>query len=191
MKSALKIKICSAMFALAFCMPGLLSATTVYTTALNGANEVPPTGSPGTGNATVTLNGDTLTVNLSFSGLTQPASAAHIHCCGPVGMNEVVAVPFTNFPAATSGTYLQSFDLTLLATYNAPYVTANGGTAASAEAALIAALNAGQTYTNIHNANFPGGEVRGQLEPVPEPGAAGLLLLGLTPTLVFLRRRLR
>jgi hypothetical protein len=127
----------------------------------------------------VTLNGNTLTVNEVFSGLTTPASAAHIHCCGAVGVNEPVAVPFTGFPNAASGTYMSSFDLTLASTYNPSFLTANGGTAASAEAAFIAGLNSFQTYANIHNATFPGGEIRGQLAQVPEPATTGLLLLGL------------
>ena len=167
--------------------PLTLPAATIYSAILLGSNEVPPTGSPATGQAMVTLNGDLLTVDESFSGLIGGgATAAHIHCCAPAGVNAIVAVPFTSFPAATSGTYVNTFDLTLLGTYNAAFVTANGGTAASAEAALIAGLNSFQAYVNIHDATFPGGEIRGQL--VPEPATAGLLLLGLTSILAVARR---
>lgn len=179
----------SGLVVLVLAVPSNLPAATIYLTTLRGANEVPPNGSPGTGSATVTLNGDMLSVNEIFSGLTAPASAAHIHCCAPPGVNAVVAVPFPGFPAATSGTYSQAFDLTLLSAYNVAFVTANGGTAASAEAALIAGLNAGLTYANIHNANFPGGEIRGQLQAIPEPATAGLLLLGLTPIVAMTRKR--
>jgi hypothetical protein len=42
-------------------------------------------------------------------------------------------------------------------------VTANGGTTAGAEAALLAGLEAGQAYLNIHTTMFPGGEIRGFL----------------------------
>jgi hypothetical protein len=73
-----------------------------------------------------------------------------------------------------------SFDLTQLATYSGPFVTANGGTAASAEAALLSGLNTGQAYVNIHDANFLNGEIRGQLMATPEPSTwliAGLALL--------------
>jgi hypothetical protein len=173
-----RFRVCSVLLILASA-PSTLPAATIYTTILLGSNEVPPTGSPGIGESTVTLSGDSLLVDEVFSGLTAPASAAHIHCCGPLGVNEPVALPFTGFPVATSGTYVQTFDLTLASTYTAAFVTANGGTGAGAEAALIAALNAGQTYANIHDTNFPGGEIRGQLQPTPEPATGGLLLLGL------------
>jgi len=185
----MKFSICSGVAVLALLLPSAASAAVIYTGTLLGANEVPPSGSGGTGSIVVTLNGNSLTVNESFSGLTTPAAAAHIHCCGPVGVNEPVAVPFTGFPSTTSGTYVMTFDLTLAATYTAAFVTASGGTAAGAEAALIAALNSGQTYANIHDMTFPGGEIRGQLVAVPEPATVGLLLLGFTAMLNRARKR--
>ena len=53
----------------------------------------------------------------------------------------------------------------LTATYNAPFVTANGGTAAGAEAALLAGIAAGKAYFNVHTQSVPGGEIRGFLQP--------------------------
>ena len=41
---------------------------------------------------------------------------------------------------------------------------------------LIAGLNSLNAYSNIHDATFPGGEIRGWITPTPEPGT--LLLLG-------------
>jgi len=77
--------------------------------------------------------------------------------------------------------YSNLFDLTLDGTYTAAFLTGSGGTAAGAEATLIAGLNAGMAYVNIHDAQFPGGKIRGfaHLE-TPEPssmffGAIGLL----------------
>src|SRR5215216_5381826 len=154
----------------------------VFTTTLTGSQEVPPTGSPGIGSALVTLDTVTnlLTVNVSFSGLGNPTIASHIHCCAPPGTNAIVATTVPTFPGfplgVTSGTYLMTFDLTAASTYNPAFITAHGGTVAGAMAAFIAGLTSGQTYLNIHTTQFPGGEIRGQLQAVPEP--ASLLLLG-------------
>jgi CHRD domain len=166
-----------------------MSAATIFTTTLAGANETPPVASAGTGSMTVTLSGDLLSVIVNFSGLTSPDVASHIHCCGPVGIAEPIAVPFTTFPTGlTAGTFSSSYDLTDIGVYSAAFLTANGGTAASAEAAFIVGLNDGQTYGNVHSANFPGGEIRGQLAAVPEP-ATCFLVGGLLAGLALLRRR--
>lgn len=154
-----------------------------YTAILSGASEVPPTGSPATGMATYVLDGNMLSVNITFSGLVGgPAVAAHIHCCAPVGTNAPVVVPFAGFPSAISGSYSNIFDLSTFAF-----------TGGGSEAALIAGFNAGTTYTNIHNATNPNGEIRGQImaaSAVPEPGTIALMGTGAIGLLGFLRRRI-
>jgi hypothetical protein len=155
---------------------------------LSGANEVPPNASPGTGLATIVLDptAQTIQITVTFSGLTSNDVAAHIHCCGPLGTNFGVAttVPsFLGFPlGVTSGTFSSIFDLTQTSFYNPAFVTAEGGTIPGAEAALIAGIESGQTYFNIHTINIPGGEIRSQLSAVPGPiagaGLPGLILAG-------------
>jgi hypothetical protein len=162
---------------------------------LSGANERPtPVPSPGTGVAQVVLDttAQTIEINVTFSGLTSPDNAAHIHCCAPEGTNAIVAttIPtFGNFPGSTipsfplgvtSGTYDQTFSLTDATFYNPAFVTASGGTVGAAEAALIAGLESHLTYFNIHTVNNPGGEIRGQLVPGPIVGAGlpGLIFAG-------------
>jgi hypothetical protein len=168
-------------------VPAAYAIPITFVANLTGANEVPPVASPGTGFAAVVLDptAQTLQVNATFSGLTSNTSAAHIHCCAPLGTNAGVATTVPAFPGfplgVTSGTYSSVvFDLTQPTIYNPAFVTLQGGTIPLAEAALIAGIQNGTTYLNIHTVNFPGGEIRGQLEPVPEPTT--LLLLGTTLT---------
>jgi hypothetical protein len=166
---------------------------TVFTTTLTGANEVPANASPGIGSAVVTLNGDMLTVSVSFSGLLGNTTASHIHCCAPLGMNAMVATTTPTFPGfplgVQAGSYTQTFDLTLASSYNPAFITAHGGTVTQAEADLIAGLLGGQTYLNIHTNLFPGGEIRGQLQAVPEPVTLLLLGSGLAGVAMKVRKR--
>ena len=172
----------------------------VYTATLTGSAEAPPNASLGTGTALVTINDHdfTMRVQTSFSGLTGNVTAAHIHCCTAVpgtGTAGVASVTpsFTAFPSGgTSGTYDRTFDMTLTSgSWNNSFITANGGTPGTAFSALLAGLDSGKAYLNIHTTAFGGGEIRGflTLAPVPEPETYGMLLAGLALVGAVARRR--
>lgn len=135
----------------------------------------------GSGMVTITLSGTTLTMAGSFSGLTTAASAAHIHGPAPAGMNAGVlynlggpVIPLGSTAGAISG--------------NVNLVPNPNGTTFSV-AQQMADLNNGLWYINIHNATFPGGEIRGQILLVPEPATWALGGLGLLGLLVWKRRK--
>ena len=122
---------------------------------LSGAAEATPNASPGTGTALVTWDdvAHTLQIDTTFGGLLAPNTAAHIHCCTMVPLTGTAGVAtttptFTGFPSGTSGTYSHLFDLTDVNSFSAGFVTASGGTAAGAEAALIAGMLATKSYFN-------------------------------------------
>jgi hypothetical protein len=76
----------------------------------------------------------------------------------------------------TSAVYTGTLDLTLASSFNPAFVTSSGGTDAAAEAALVAGLDDGMAYLNIHTTTFPNGEVRAFLQPIPEP-TTGMLVI--------------
>jgi len=111
---------------------------------LNTGQEVPaPTVGGAHGTFSYEIEGDQLCWELSVTGLSAPATAAHIH----VGERNVpggVVVPLTVQNATsfeTSGCAMPAAD-------------------------LLAAIddNPRAYYVNVHNANNPGGEIRGQLK---------------------------
>ncbi len=116
------------------------SGMETYRATLSGAQEVPPVSSPGTGNAEVMVNTATMamTYRVTYSGLSGPATAGHIHGPAPAGQNAGVKIPF---PSAASP------------------ITGSG----TLTAEQYGHLKAGHYYVNIHTAAHPGGEVRGQL----------------------------
>jgi len=140
-----------------------------YVTSLSGPNESPPNASPGTGSATLVVDTDThiWTMHVSFTGLLGTTSASHTHAptANPGVLTAGVATTTPTYPGfplgVTAGVYDLVADMTLASSYNPAFVTANGGTTASAEAALAAAIAAGKAYLNIHTSVVSGGEIRG------------------------------
>jgi hypothetical protein len=156
---------------LAIAMPAS-AAILHYAASLSGSAESPPNSSTAVGNAEVTIDdlAHTMRVQASFIGLSGNTTACHIHGPTAVALTGTAGVAtmtpaFTGFPlGVTSGNLDATFDLTLTATFNGPFVTAHLGTAAGAEAALLAMIASGQAYFNVHSTVVPGGEIRGFLQ---------------------------
>jgi hypothetical protein len=124
-------------------LPVAQGAVTTYKATITPGAEVPATTSKGSGTAAV--NADTTTKqvswNVSYTGLSGPATGAHIHCGAAAGANAGVAVNFgTNLASPIQGS----------------------GTMTDAQ---MADLTAGKCYVNIHTDANKGGEIRGQLAP--------------------------
>jgi hypothetical protein len=132
----------SALAFTAFALTGVAHAEMQqFKATLNAATEVPPKTSSGTGEMTATFDTATkaLTYNITYSGLTGPATMAHIHGPAAPGANAGVLVPFP-----------------------APVTSPIKGTVTLNDA-QEKDLEDGMLYTNVHTAANPGGEIRGQI----------------------------
>lgn len=145
-------------------------ANTPLVAQLIGANEVPVTGdTDGVGASAVTFDlaaaTPTMCWDFSFSGVTTPITAAHIH----PGVAGVANPPIIAFTTATFGANSATGCKDLVG--------------AELAAAPDVVANPANYYVNIHNADFPGGAARGQLASGPAP--AGQTHLLPTPLRAF------
>jgi hypothetical protein len=141
----------------------------VSSDTLTGYQEATPAGvsSPGTGSFSATIDdeAETITFELRYSGLSAPASAAHIHFgnrftsggvsaffCG--GGGKPSCPPGTTSEAVVTGTIVPADVIG----------PASQGIAAGEFSELVDAIRAGVTYANVHNSMFPAGEIRGQID---------------------------
>jgi hypothetical protein len=106
---------------------------------MDQAQEVPPTGSPGTGTGSVWLNhsNNQLRWSIEYAGLIGAIFSAHLHGPAAPGANGGIQVVMNGTNPESGGAVLT-----------------NG---------QVADLLAGLYYSNVHTAGFGGGEIRGQV----------------------------
>jgi hypothetical protein len=124
---------------------GMAFADTVALKAdLEPSSEVPPRVSHGHGmlNATFDTSTKALQWTITYEGLSSPTTAAHFHGPAPVGQNAKIQIPVEKGALASP--------IKGSATLTEQQVTD---------------LMAGQWYFNIHTAQNPMGEIRGQVLP--------------------------
>ncbi len=130
-----------------------------FDAVLTAANEVPPTTSTGLGLASLMLSadGNTLSYTVELTGATSTVSAAHIHL-GQPGQNGEVVVNLCG--AGSAPACVQEG---VIAVGAVPAANLVGSLSGHALGDLISALRSGGAYVNVHTANFPNGELRGQV----------------------------
>jgi len=111
---------------------------------LSASNEVPAVTSSATGTVTGMYTPSTKVLNytITYTGLTGPATAGHLHYGDAKHTTAAPTVPFTGVPATASGSFSGT-------------VTLNAMQADS--------LTAGRIYANIHTTANSGGELRANL----------------------------
>ncbi len=121
-----------------------LSGKLLFSTRLSGANEVPAVSTDATGVGSFFLNEsrDSLCITVTTVGLSGAITGAHIHQ-GLPGTNGGVLIGFTNNVQGNS----------INATVTGDDITVE----------LLEMMLMGELYFNIHTAENPGGEIRGQI----------------------------
>lgn len=139
-----------------------------YDAPLSGQNEVPPVETPATGEAEFTeLNNGTIKYRVQINSTGGfNASAAHIHA-GKEGENGEVVIDLLGTP--TSKDKVTSYGMTFRG--NLTDAGLKGPMQGKTLEDLVAAMDSGDTYVNVHTATNPNGEVRGQIVNSEGPAA--------------------
>lgn len=145
-----------------------------FTVDLTGTQEVPQNSSVNHGSGSFTLTGDLLAWSIGCPDLSFTPTGASVH--GPASASQTAAALFS-LGTPTTGPGPQGGIVTF---YQC---------STSLLPAQIAGLEAGQWYTNILSVQYPGGEIRGQIIPVPEPSTFALVALGVGAFFLARRRK--
>jgi hypothetical protein len=142
----------------------ILMAQTVMRTELNGGEEVGEGGAGVASNAEgrgfFLVYADRIDFTIDTQGFGTDVNAAHIHL-GHRGANGPVIVPL--FSRQTQGPLPARLSGTIFPTDLVP----NPERGLTTFDDLRRAITSGRTYANFHTTLHPGGEIRGQIVPVP------------------------
>jgi hypothetical protein len=140
------------------------------TATMSGYQEVPAISSTGTADFTadVSHDGNSISWQLSYSGLEGNVTQSHIHFGQRSVIGGISVFLCTNLGNGPAGTQLcpGPHSGTISGTFTATDVTAGAtaqGIGAGEYDELVRAIDAGKTYANVHTTTWPGGEIRAQL----------------------------
>ncbi len=133
-----------------------------FAATLSGAQNVPAVMSDGSGTFSIDFPAalDSATYTLKVNGLSADVTAIHMHCAlsGANGMPAVNVMVGRNITISNDD--IRPIDATNPAC----------GMAINNIASLLEAVRQHRIYVNVHTANFPAGEVRGQVIETPAAG---------------------
>jgi hypothetical protein len=140
---------------------------------LTSYQEVPSLSTQGTGRFTarVDAGNQSITYQLTFGGLSTPATQSHIHFGQKSVSGGIVVFLCTNLgngpvgtQACPAGGGTITGTITAANVANGPNPTEVQGIAPGEFAELLQAIRTGVTYANVHTTKFPAGEIRGQIK---------------------------
>jgi CHRD domain len=135
---------------------------------LHSHNEVPAVSSPAAGRFRATIDDELQTIDyeFTFGGLQANVLQAHIHFAQPNVNGAIVAwLCGTATNPGPAGTQVCPQSGTLTGTIRPANIlqSTTQGIAAGEFDEVVAAIRAGLAYVNVHTAQSPGGEIRGQI----------------------------
>jgi len=136
-------------------------------TRLTGFEETPLTiSSPASGTFAATVDSDSMTYTLTYSGIPTSVLQSHIHFgqrATTGGVSIFLCSNLGNGPAGTPACPSPGGSVTRTVTAADVVGPAAQGIAPGEWSEIVAAIRAGYAYANLHTTQYPSGEIRGQL----------------------------